>query len=175
MVFLGYFCLWQAIFFICSSFHWSSLLFKVSMLSFNFDVKDVFWGRKVGKTLRAFIAMVPCSDLNVQLFISLVFCSIECLPVELEDDKNSDFLQWTTVLYTSLNLFFINLLSGFQIFSLFTVTNVKGKRVVDVVSITFGLITSFSLHTPACWFSPRNVFIFLFHLFIYVLFPKLQL
>ena len=50
----------------CPSFHWLNLLFKVSMLSFDFDVKDIFWSSNVGKIIRAFIAIVSCSDMNVQ-------------------------------------------------------------------------------------------------------------
>ena len=46
-----------------------------------------------GMTIRAFITMVSCSDLNVQLIISLVISSMKRLPVDPGGNRNSDFLQ----------------------------------------------------------------------------------
>ena len=137
---------------------------RVSMLSLNFDVMDVFWSSKVGKTIRAFIEMSSFSDLNVQLFISIVISSIKSLPVDPEGNKNSDFLQWTAVLYTPSNLLFITSLLTSQIFSSSSVLFGMENTVVDVVSIIFGLINFFSLQTRVCWFNPRAVSDNLLHL-----------
>ena len=95
-------CFFISYFFYLSIFPLVKSLFKVFTLSFNFDVKDVFWSSKFGKNIRAFIAIASYSDLNVQLFIRN-----ECLAIYLEGSKNRNFFQWTTVLYTSSNLFFI--------------------------------------------------------------------
>ena len=131
---------------------------------FRFWCKGWFWSSKLGQTIRAFIEMVSCSYLNVQIFISLAISSIKHLPVDPEGNKNIDFLQWTTVVYTSSNLFFITSLSAFQIFSSTTVAFVIGKTAVDVVSITFGSIIDFFLHTRVCRFSRRDVLNYALHL-----------
>ena len=60
---------------ICLSIQWLSLLLNVCTIYSNFDVKNVFWSSKVGKAIRACIAMVSGSDLNTQLLISLVISS----------------------------------------------------------------------------------------------------
>ena len=63
------------------------------MLYLYFDIKDGFCSSKVGKTIRAFITVVSCSDLNVKLFTSLFISSIKDLSLDPEGNKNSDFLQ----------------------------------------------------------------------------------
>ena len=96
-----------------------------------------FCSSKVGKTIRAFITVVSCSDLNVKLFTSLFISSIKDLYLDPEGNKNSDFLQWPIVWYTSSNLFFNTSLLAFPIFFTPKMAFVMGKTNVDVVSMTF--------------------------------------
>ena len=113
----------------------------VSRLSVSYDY---------GKTIRAFIVIVYCSDLNAQLFTILAIFSIKRLTVDPKGNKNSDFLQWTIVLYALSNLLFDTFLSAFQIFSSSAVTFVMGKTFEDIASITFGSIVGFCLQTFVC-------------------------
>ena len=125
-------------------------LFKAFTLSFNFDVKDVFWSSKFGKNIRAFIAIASYSDLNVQLFIRN-----ECLAIYLEGSKNRNFFQWTTVLYTSSNLFFITSLSAFQMFSSSTVTFERqswmlSQKLLDRLLVFLGIRVCVDLALVMC-------------------------
>lgn len=129
------------------SFH-CDIFSEIFALSLDFDLQEQFWSNRMGKIIKASIAIESCSFLYVQQFSSFAISLMKRFPTDPEGNEKSDFLLWrTTVLHVSLIFLESKWLSAFHIFSLVLVSVIL-VFLVDAFSVVSEMTTACdSLHT----------------------------